>query len=98
MKLLPERVLYGNKVVRAVMVLQKFLSRKKLSRKYRSIFVSKISPATGVTPVAGLIFETKNRAIFSGELFSGEEFLEQHYCPYNFVLWSGFIFPELEHL
>ena len=34
--------------------------------------------------------------------FSGEIFLEQHYCPYNFVptnlLWSGFIFPELEHL
>jgi len=27
---------------------QKFLSRKKLSRKYRSIFASKISPATGV--------------------------------------------------
>ena len=55
-----------------------------------------------ITPVAGLIFETKNRAIFSGELFSGEEFLEQHYCPYNFVpinwLWSGFNLPELEHL
>ena len=58
-----------------------------------------------LTPVAGLIFETKNRAIFSGELFSGEEYLEQLYCPYNFVpivpinlLWSGFIFPELEHL
>jgi len=34
--------------------------------------------------------------------FSGEEFREKHYCPYNFVpinwLWSGFIFPELEHL
>ena len=45
----------------------------------------KINSATGVTPVAGLIFETKNRAIFSGELFSGEEFLEKHYCPYNFV-------------
>jgi len=29
-----------------------------------------------LTPVAGLIFETKNRAIFSGELFSGKEFLE----------------------
>jgi len=30
--------------------------------------------------------------------FSGEEFREKHYCPYNFVpinwLWSGFIFPE----
>jgi len=34
-----------------------------------------------LTPVAGPTFETKNRAIFSGELFSGEEFLEQHYCP-----------------
>jgi len=31
------------------MLLQKFLSRKRLSRKYRSIFVSKIGPATGVT-------------------------------------------------
>ena len=34
--------------------------------------------------------------------FPGEEFREKHYCPYNFVLinwlWSGFIFPELEHL
>jgi len=34
--------------------------------------------------------------------FSGEEFREKHYCPYSFVpidwLWSGFIFPELEHL
>jgi len=30
------------------MLLPKFLSRKKLSRKYRSIFASKISPATGV--------------------------------------------------
>ena len=39
----------GNKVVGAVMLLPKFLSRKKLSRKYRSIFASKISPATGDT-------------------------------------------------
>ena len=31
------------------MLLPKFLSRKKLSRKYRSILASKISPATGVT-------------------------------------------------
>jgi len=34
--------------------------------------------------------------------FSGEEFRKKHYCPYNIVpinwLWSGFIFPELEHL
>ena len=32
---------------------------------------------TNITPVAGPIFETKNRAIFSGELFSGEEFREK---------------------
>ena len=30
-----------------------------------------------ITPVEGTIFETKNRAIFSGELFSGEEFREK---------------------
>jgi len=34
------------------MLLQKFLSRKNLSRKYRSILASKISPAAGVTPLA----------------------------------------------
>jgi len=45
------------------------LSRKKLSRKYRSIFVSKVGPATGVTPVAGLIFETKNQEIFLERFF-----------------------------
>jgi len=33
------------------MLLPKFLSRKRLSRKHRSIFASKISPATGVTQV-----------------------------------------------
>jgi len=33
---------------RQVTLLPKFLSRKKLSRKYRSIFASKISLATGV--------------------------------------------------
>jgi len=55
------------------MLLPKFLSRKKLSRKYRSIFASKIRPATGVT---GRIFETKNPAIFSGEIFR-----ERNYCP-----------------
>jgi len=54
------------------------------------------------TPVAGPIFETENRAIFSGELFSGEEFRETHYL-------SATLFPllgcgvdsylsELEHL
>jgi len=34
-----------------------------------------------VMTVAGPTFETKNRELFSEELFSGEEFLEQHYCP-----------------
>ena len=34
-----------------------------------------------LTPVAGPTFETKNRKLFSGELFSGEECLEQQYCP-----------------
>jgi len=46
-------------------------------------------------------FETKIERFFWRD-FSGEEFREKHYCPYNFVpinwLWSGFIFPELEHL
>jgi len=37
-ELLPEKTVLG----------QLFLSRKKLSRKYRSIFASKIGPATGV--------------------------------------------------
>jgi len=40
---------YWEQSCRQVMLLPKFLSRKKLSRKYRSIFASKISPATGVT-------------------------------------------------
>ena len=39
---------YREQSCRQVMLLPKFLSRKKLSRKYRSIFASKISPATGV--------------------------------------------------
>jgi len=41
----------------------------------------------GLTPVAGLIFESKNRKIerFFWRDFSGEIFLEQHYCPYSFV-------------
>jgi len=34
------------------MLLQKFLSRKKLSRKKLSIFVSKIGPATGVKNIS----------------------------------------------
>jgi len=53
-----------------------------------SIFVSKISPATGVrvfiTPVAGLIFETKNRAIFLERFFwrdfSGAALLPVQLC------------------
>jgi len=63
---------YWEQSCRQVMLLPKFLSRKKLSRKYRSI---------SVTPVAGLIFWGKNRAIFSGELFSGEEFLPRTAFP-----------------
>ena len=46
------------------------------------------TPAIDVLLVAGQIFETKNRAIFSGELFSGEEFLDQHYCPNVFSSWK----------
>jgi len=58
--------------------------------------------ATGIfTPVAGLIFESKNRAIFL-ERFFGRGISGAALLPYNFVrinwLWSGFIFPELEHL
>jgi len=33
---------------------QEFLSRKKLSRKKLSIFVSKVGPATGVSPATGV--------------------------------------------
>jgi len=54
-----------------------------------------------LTPVARLIFETKNRAIFL-ERFFGRGISGAALLPYNFVpitwLWSGFIFPELEHL
>jgi len=39
---------YREQSCRQVMLLPKFLSRKKLSIKYRSIFEAKISPATGV--------------------------------------------------
>ena len=96
--------IYGNKVVGASNASPEIPLPKNLSRKIARFFVSKIGPATGVTPVAGPILETKNRAIFLERFFdfSGEEFREKHYCPYNFVpinwLWSGFIFPELEHL
>ena len=49
-------------------------------------------------------FRDKNRELFFGELFSGELFSGAALLPENFVpinvrgLWSGFIFPELEHL
>jgi len=53
------------------------------------------------TPVARPIFETKNRAMFLERFFgrgiSGEAFLPYNLVPINW-LWSGFIFPELEHL
>ena len=48
----------GNKVVGTVKLLPKFLYRK-ISPEKSLDFVSKIGPATGVTPVAGLIFETR---------------------------------------
>jgi len=54
-----------------------------------------------LTPVTRLIFETKNRAIFL-ERFFGRGISGAALLPYNLVpinwLWSGFIFPELEHL
>jgi len=54
-----------------------------------------------VTPVARPIFETKNRAIFLERFFgrgmSGEASLPYNLVPINW-LWSGSIFPELEHL
>jgi len=54
-----------------------------------------------VTPVAGLIFETKNRAVFLERFFwrgiSGAALLPVQLCSHQ-CLWSGFIFPELEHL
>ena len=54
-----------------------------------------------ITPVARLIFETKNRVIFL-ERFFGRGISGAALLPYNLVpinwLWSGFIFPELEHL
>jgi len=59
------------------------------------------SPPNQINHYAGrrTDFWGQNRAIFSGELFSGREFLEQHYCPYNFVpinwLWSGYIYPRI---
>ena len=42
---------YWEQSCRQVMLLPKFLSRKKLSSKYRSILASKISPATGVRSI-----------------------------------------------
>ena len=50
-----------------------------------------------LTPVAGPIFETKNRAIFSGELFSGEEVREKHYLSTTLfpLTGCGFINPRI---
>jgi len=54
-----------------------------------------------ITPVARPIFETKNPTIFLERFFgrgiSGEALLPYNFVPINW-LWSGFIFPELEHL
>jgi len=56
---------------------------------------------TELTPVARLIFDTKNPAIFLERFFgrgiSGAALLPYNCVPINW-LWSGFIFPELEHL
>jgi len=54
-----------------------------------------------LTPVAGLIFETKIESFFLESFFLESFFLEQHYCPrtlFPSMSVSGFIFPELEHL
>jgi len=45
---------------------------------------------TNVTPVAGRILETKNRAIG----ISGEVLLVYNFVPINW-LWSGFIYPQI---
>jgi len=42
------------------MLLQKFLSRKKLSRRNLSIFVSKIGPATGVIKTLNRVWSNQN--------------------------------------
>jgi len=51
-----------------------------------------------LTPIAGRIFETKNRAIFL-ERFFGRGILGEALLFYNFVpinwLWSGFIYPRI---
>ena len=51
-----------------------------------------------VTPVAGRIFETKNRAIFLERFFgrgiSGEAIIVYNFVPFNW-LWSGFIYPRI---
>ena len=59
----------------------------------------KIDPATSViTPVAGRIFETKNRAFFLERFFwernFGEALLVYIFVPINW-LWSGFIYPRI---
>ena len=52
----------------------------------------------GLTPVAGRIFQTKNRAIFLEMFFgrgiSGEALLVYNFVPINW-LWSGFISPRI---
>ena len=50
--------------------------QKILSRKICRFFVSKISPATGVTPVAGPTFETKIESFFLESFFR-----ERNSCP-----------------
>ena len=55
-----------------------------------------------LSKLAGPIFETKNRAIFSGELFLGEEFREKHYLSTTLFPLIGCgvdsYLPELEQL
>jgi len=52
-----------------VMLLPKIPIPKKLSEQIARFSTQKIDPATGVTPVSGRIFETKNRAIFLDRFF-----------------------------
>ena len=51
-----------------------------------------------ITPAAGRIFETKNRAVFLERFFgrgiSGEALLVYNFVPIN-LLWSGFISPRI---
>jgi len=51
-----------------------------------------------ITPAAGRIFETKNRAVFLERFFgrgiSGEALLVYNFVPINW-LWSGFMYPRI---